>query len=129
MDINAKKVILIYKDEMVMEWARYLPDEGKYERHNDVLNRIQDSVPDIHKAVIIFEFRRNHENTVFIPKVTYDYQRETIEMVMPFEEGMRYTVYVESEDSLYKDFDSSDQLANYTAMMQTIEERMARKRG
>ncbi len=129
MDINEKKVILIYKDEMVMEWARYLPDEGKYERHNDVLNRIQDSVPDIHKAVIIFEFRRNHENTVFIPKVTYDYQRETIEMVMPFEEGMRYTVYVESEDSLYKDFDSSDQLANYTAMMQTIEERMARKRG
>lgn len=129
MNINEKKVILIYKDEMVMEWARYLPDEGKYERHNDVLNRIQDSVPDIHKAVIIFEFRRNHENTVFIPKVTYDYQRETIEMVMPFEEGMRYTVYVESEDSLYKDFDSSDQLANYTAMMQTIEERMARKRG
>ncbi len=129
MDINEKKVILIYEDEMVMEWARYLPDEGKYERHNDVLNRIQDSVPDIHKAVIIFEFRRNHENTVFIPKVTYDYQRETIEMVMPFEEGMRYTVYVESEDSLYKDFDSSDQLANYTAMMQTIEERMARKRG
>ena len=124
MNINEKKVILIYKDEMVMEWARYLPDEGKYERHNDVLNRIQDSVPDIHKAVIIFEFRRNHENTVFIPKVTYDYQRETIEMVMPFEEGMRYCVFVENENGIYLDIDKPTEKEKFDEMLKVINERI-----
>ena len=129
MDINAKKVILIYEDETIMEWARYLPEEGKYERHNDILNRIQHSVPDVHNAVIIFEFHRNHENTIFVPTVTYPYQKETLVMVMPFEDEMRYTVYVEKEDGTYQDYDTADQLANYTAMIETIEERMTRKRG
>ena len=129
MDINEKKVILIYEDETIIEWARWLSLENRYEQHNEILCRISNNVPNLHKAVIIFEFKRNSECTIFVPKATHDYQKGSLGMLMPYEEKMRYRVYLEKEDGTYEEIDNEDQKANYDEMLSKIDERMVRNRG
>lgn len=132
MDINEKKVILIYEDETIMEWARWIPDEGMYERHPDILKRIIESnpdLPDVHEAVIIFEFKRNSEYTIFIPKVTHDYQKDSLNVLMPYEEGMRYRAFVRNQEGSYSFIDNENQQNNYADILKIIDERIARNRG
>ena len=45
-------------------------------------------------------------------------------MVMPFEEGMRYCVFVENENGIYLDIDKPTEKEKFDEMLKVINERI-----
>ena len=132
-----KRVIWIYTDDTVIENARWLEDEKRYERHPEVLTRVSANVTETNKkAFIIFESKRMINNTqnntkketVFIPASVTFSMKERLLSLIPYTEGVNYTIYVEGEEGIVDWYDGDNQLENYNGMLEKIEARLERGR-
>lgn len=132
-----KRVIWIYPDETVIENARWLEDENRYERHPEVLTRVTSNVTETNKkAFIIFESKRKVDNaqgfyqkeTVFIPFSVTTSMKERLLSLIPYKEGVNYTIYVEGEEGIVAWYDEQNQLENYNGMLAEIDLRLERGR-
>lgn len=132
-----KRVIWIYPDDTVIENARWLEDEKRYERHPEVLTRVSANVTETNKkAFIIFESKRminntqniSQKETVFIPASVTFSMKERLLSLIPYTEGVNYTIYVEGEEGIVDWYDGDNQLENYNGMLEKIEARLERGR-
>lgn len=132
-----KRVIWIYPDDTVIENARWLEDEKRYERHPEVLTRVSANVTETNKkAFIIFESKRminntqniSQKETVFIPASVTFSMKERLLSLIPYTEGVNYTIYVEGEEGIVDWYDGDNQLENYNGMLEKIESRLERGR-
>ena len=132
-----KRVIWIYPDDTVIENARWLEDEKRYERHPEVLTRVSANVTETNKkAFIIFESKRminntqniSQKETVFIPAPVTFSMKERLLSLIPYTEGVNYTIYVEGEEGIVDWYDGDNQLENYNGMLEKIEARLERGR-
>lgn len=132
-----KRVIWIYPDDTVIENARWLEDEKRYERHPEVLTRVSANVTETNKkAFIIFESKRminntqniSQKETVFIPASVTFSMKERLLSLFPYTEGVNYTIYVEGEEGIVDWYDGDNQLENYNGMLEKIEARLERGR-
>lgn len=126
-----KNVKIITPTQTLIEYAKYIEEEGVLERHPDVLKRMETIYPEIakqHDNVVIFTHENAKWNTIFVPEQINNYQKEKCLELVPFLNDYKYTVYLRDPEVYYDIIDEIDQLTNYNALVGALEDRLTMNR-